>query len=82
LVDLDPLRLRVFQRAASGNDELVVLGTATLGGTLNVNLLGGFVPAHGQSFQIMTFTSETGSFLAPPGFTESFTPTSLSLVAQ
>jgi hypothetical protein len=34
--------------------------TATLGGTLNVTLGGGFVPAVGNAFQIMTFTEGNG----------------------
>jgi uncharacterized repeat protein (TIGR01451 family) len=36
-------------------------GTATLGGTLNVTLGGGFVPAVSEAFQIMTFTDGSGS---------------------
>ena len=35
---------------------------ATLNGTLNVGLINGFVPAIGQTFKIMNFTSETGMF--------------------
>lgn len=35
-------------------DSLTILGTAELGGTLDVKLLGGFVPAVGQSFDIVT----------------------------
>jgi len=34
--------------------KLTGTGTATLGGTLNVSLLGGFVPAAGNSFTIVT----------------------------
>jgi hypothetical protein len=35
-------------------------GAATLGGTLNVTLSGGFVPVAGNAFKIMTFTDVTG----------------------
>ncbi len=41
-------QFRVFNGAASGT------GTATLGGTLNANLVNGFIPAANDFFQIMT----------------------------
>lgn len=34
-------------------DSLAVEGTATLGGLLNVQLIQGFMPTHGQSFQVL-----------------------------
>ncbi len=34
----------------------------TLGGTLNVNFTGGFVPAMGNSFAILNYASHTGTF--------------------
>lgn len=37
-------------------------GNAVLNGTLNVVLLNGFIPASGDSYTIMTFTSATGTF--------------------
>ena len=37
-------------------------GTASLGGSLNVNLIGGFTPAGGNTFQILTATSVSGTF--------------------
>jgi outer membrane autotransporter protein len=43
-------------------DQLVVTGTATLAGTLNVNLIGGFIPSKGEDFHIMAFASESGTF--------------------
>jgi hypothetical protein len=44
------------------HDQLQVTGTATLSGTLDVQLFGGFVPSCGQSYTIMTATSVVGTF--------------------
>ncbi|MFZ1306495.1 MAG: PKD-like domain-containing protein, partial [Ferruginibacter sp.] len=43
-------------------DQLQVVGTATLSGTLDVQLFGGFIPSCGQSFKIMTSTTLVGTF--------------------
>ncbi|MBK8608710.1 MAG: hypothetical protein IPL84_01830 [Chitinophagaceae bacterium] len=43
-------------------DQLQVVGTATLSGTLDVQLFGGFIPSCGQSFTIMTANTVTGTF--------------------
>ncbi|MGO9114565.1 MAG: SUMF1/EgtB/PvdO family nonheme iron enzyme [Thermoguttaceae bacterium] len=45
----------------SGYDQLEISGLATLNGTLNVNLLSGFTPSAGQSFDLITGAT-TGSF--------------------
>jgi hypothetical protein len=42
--------------------HLQVGGTAALGGTLNVNLINGFVPNPGDSFALLTFTAVAGGF--------------------
>jgi hypothetical protein len=42
-----------------------VTGTANLAGTLQVTLLGGYVPAAGDSFTIVTYGSEAGQFQTP-----------------
>ena len=47
---------------ASNYDQLNITGSATLAGTLNVSLTGGFTPAIGNTFTIMTFASHTGTF--------------------
>ncbi|MBV9761827.1 MAG: hypothetical protein JO340_14795 [Acidobacteriaceae bacterium] len=53
--------------------------TASLNGTLNIKLASGYVPAVGNTFKIMNFTSETGSFATVNGLpinsTEHFTIT-------
>ena len=41
--------------------DVVVLGAARLGGTLRLQLRDGFVPAIGNEFVIMTYTSRSGS---------------------
>jgi T5SS/PEP-CTERM-associated repeat protein len=45
-----------------GYDQLAVSGTATLGGTLNLTLVNGFRPSVGDTFNIITSSSEMGSF--------------------
>ena len=65
-------------------DVLAVGGTATLGGTLNATLLGGFVPASGTTFQILTAAPRAGTFGTtnlPPGFTAQNNATNLTLLA-
>lgn len=45
------------------SDAITVDGTATLGSTLQVNLLNGFVPSRGQTFQFLTAAGGiTGTF--------------------
>jgi hypothetical protein len=43
-------------------DQLAVGGTATLAGTLSVDLVNSFTPAPGNTFPVVTFTSRSGSF--------------------
>lgn len=43
-------------------DQLVVTGTATLGGTLSLSLINGFVPSAGQQFVVLSAGSRTGTF--------------------
>jgi uncharacterized repeat protein (TIGR01451 family) len=47
---------------ATQHDQLIVTGTAALGGTLNVVLFGGYVPNDGDVFDVLTFASKTGDF--------------------
>jgi hypothetical protein len=47
-------------------DELTAT-TASLGGTLNISLVNGFVPAIGTKFKIVNFTSESGQFATVNG---------------
>src|SRR5207244_971229 len=53
---------------ASGKfGKLASSGAATLDGTFDVALTGGFGPAAGQSFQVMSFPSHSGTFSAFTG---------------
>ena len=40
-----------------GHDQIIVTGTTTLGGTLNLSLIGDYIPTVGDSFVIMNCTS-------------------------
>jgi uncharacterized repeat protein (TIGR01451 family) len=46
----------------TGYSQLNISGIAALNGALNVTLGGGFTPAAGNSFTVMTFTSHAGDF--------------------
>ena len=48
--------------AGVGYDQLVVTGSASLGGTINISTINGYVPTVGTSFQVLTFASKTGDF--------------------
>jgi hypothetical protein len=63
--------------AATQFDQLAISGTATLAGTLNVQLLNGFIPVSGNRFALLTFGSHSGSFGTVTGLQENginFTP--------
>jgi len=65
--------------SASQYGQLVVVGTATLGGTLDVSLIDGYAPALGTSFDILTFNQSSGDFATENGLKighgRSFVPT-------
>ncbi|GEM_PF-1888137 len=46
----------------TGHDQLVIRNEATLGATLAVQLLDGYVPACGDRFHIITYTTVVGDF--------------------
>jgi uncharacterized repeat protein (TIGR01451 family) len=80
-----------LQGTAAGTqyDRLAITGDAMLDGTLNATLTGGFVPADGNTFDILTFASSTGVFATEslPTFpaggvtTSSYLPTAVRLTA-
>lgn len=80
-----------LQGTAAGTqyDRLAITGDAILDGTLNAVLTGGFVPADGNMFDILTFASSTGVFATEslPTFpaggvtTSSYLPTAVRLTA-
>ena len=48
--------------AGTQYDQLTVTGAASLDGTLALVLVSGYTPATGDTFTVLTCTSETGSF--------------------
>jgi hypothetical protein len=50
--------------AGSQYDQLDVSGTTSLGGSLDVALINGFHPAVGNTFQVLSFGSSSGTFTA------------------
>ena len=48
--------------ASNGHDQVRVTGNVALAGKLRVDLLGGFLPSEGDTFDIITGTSFTGHF--------------------
>jgi len=60
------------QTPGEEHDKLVVNGTASLAGTLDVTLINGFTPSNGNAFDILDAGSVTGDFSVlnlPPNFT-------------
>jgi hypothetical protein len=71
-------------------DRLTVSGAVNLDGTLLVQLINGYTPAAGDTFQILSFGSKTGDFAAvnlpdvgsDQSLTTTYTATSLTLVTH
>ena len=54
------------------NGEFISSASDTLAGTLDVVLENGFQPTIGETFQLLSFTTESGQFSSldfPPGYT-------------
>jgi hypothetical protein len=67
------------------SDDLSITGMATLAGTLNVVLIGGYTPVAGDSFAVLACNSETGTLtLAGSGllFSANYDPMDVTLVAN
>jgi VCBS repeat-containing protein len=57
------LKLEIAGRTAGQTyDQLRVTGTASFNGTVQVKLINGFVPAGGDSFQMVSYTPPAGQF--------------------
>jgi len=63
------LKVGLGGTAAGQFDRLQITGAATLGGSLDVELVGGFLPAVGNTFEILTFASRVGDFGTISGLT-------------
>jgi len=70
--------------------QLLIGGSASLDGTLDLNLLGGYVPNVGDTFEIMKYSSFTGSFANIVGqqigpneyFDVAYDPTDITLTVK
>jgi len=77
------LEIELGGTAGGAYDQLAVSGAATLDGTLRFSHIGGFTPAPGDIFDVLTAGSSTGAFAGvdgPPGCTYSlaYGPTSVT----
>ncbi|MHC4463742.1 MAG: LEPR-XLL domain-containing protein, partial [Planctomycetota bacterium] len=54
--------LEVEIAATDSFDRVTVTGAATLGGTMNISRLGGYVPQAGALFEVITYASASGDF--------------------
>jgi len=59
--------LNVRIASATGYNRLAVSGSATLGGTLNIGRLGGYIPPVGSTFTLLSAGSVTGQFATVNG---------------
>jgi fibronectin-binding autotransporter adhesin len=55
-----PSTLQLWLTSAATYSRLTFASNATLGGTLNINYFGGFTPAVGNTFQVVTFAANPG----------------------
>jgi hypothetical protein len=71
---------------SGGQFDRVLAGVVSLAGTLDVTLTNGFVPASGNAFDVMTYSSRTGTFTTISGNGHTYTPaygaTTLTLTKQ
>jgi len=61
------LQIELGGTAAAAYDHLDVFGAASLAGTLDVDLIGGFRPNPGDQFTVLNFNSRVGDFSAYTG---------------
>jgi hypothetical protein len=74
--------LKIDFLAASTFSRVIVPGTATLAGALEVGSQYGFLPTPGSNFQILACDAFVGGFAtvhAPPGISVNYTPTGVFL---
>ena len=74
--------------APNNHDQVNVVGTAALGGTLDLVPFNGFVPVSGDKFVVMTYASAGGTFSTVTGtspapgltYTAVYSPTNLTIL--
>ena len=84
------LQIELGGTAFAAYDHLEVFQTATLAGTLDVDLIGGFMPSAGDEFTVLSFNSRVGDFTTYTGLNLGggltlmpvFSATSLTLIAM
>jgi hypothetical protein len=61
---------------------MIIRNGASLGGTLQAELADGFVPAFGDSFEVLSFGSRSGTFAAVmgTGLSARYSPTNVTLL--
>jgi hypothetical protein len=73
------------QVGAAGADTLSVSGTATLGGTLQVDTAAGFTAAQGTTYQVLGATTRSGQFATTAGlgshYSLAYGPAAVTLTA-
>lgn len=69
------LAFPIADTSASGDfGKIAVTGVAAIDGTSAIEVAGGFAPAPGDSYTLMTFASRTGDFTDTVGTSEDLTP--------
>ena len=67
-------------------DQLVVTGAANLAGTLSVNIINGYAPPRGTSFQFLTSGSVNGTLIlrvmGPGNFAQDYNPNDGTLISM
>ena len=78
------INLDIAGTATTSFGRVTSTGAATLDGTLNVALVNGFVPTPGDTFAVLTFASNTGTFALENigGLTATYNPGNLTLTAN
>jgi autotransporter-associated beta strand protein len=82
------LNIKIGGPNPADSDQLTIAGAATLGGTWNVSLLGGFTPTSGSTFTPIMFASHGGTTFATTNLDSAFVnpptydPTDVELVAN
>ena len=60
---------------AVGQFDRILAGQVTLGGTLDVQLVNGFIPSSGDMFGVLSYSSRTGTFSVVNGNGHTYVPT-------
>ncbi|MCC6459622.1 MAG: hypothetical protein IT260_04060 [Saprospiraceae bacterium] len=85
-VPVHKLAIEVASNAGpgSGHDQLQSVNAVSIDGALTVSLTGGFTPAYGAVYTIMTYSSRSGTFssVSPDCWTPNYGPTSTTITYE